>query len=177
MKPAKRFFSKKYVLLSFLLFLFWIILTSSHSLPSLAAGAVMSVLVAVFSGDIAFSAKEMPLYHMSRLRIFFLYVFFLIVEIFKANIAVARIVLQPSMPISPCIIRIPMMLKNDFAKVLYANSVTLTPGTLTVDVKEDSFVIHALTVECAESVSGCVIEAYSRALDMSASEAESGDRR
>jgi multicomponent Na+:H+ antiporter subunit E len=177
MKPAKSFFDKKYTVPALLLFVFWCILATSHSLPSLAVGVVMSVLVAVFSGNIAFSAQEMPLYHRNRLQIFFRYVVILVAEIFKANIAVARIVLHPSMPISPCFIRIPMMLKNDFAKVLYANSVTLTPGTLTVDVTEDFFVVHGLTVECAESVPGCVMEKYSRALDMPVSGVESGERK
>ena len=70
-------------------------------------------------------------------------------EIAKANWDVARIILKPSLPIKPRLMRIRASQKTDLAKVIYANSITLTPGTITLDVRDDKFLVHALSDEAA----------------------------
>jgi multicomponent Na+:H+ antiporter subunit E len=81
-----------------------------------------------------------------------LYVPWLLWEVVKANIDVARIILSPSMPISPRIIRVKVLQKTDFGLALYANSITLTPGTITLDVRDGAFLVHALTTDTAAGV-------------------------
>ncbi len=76
----------------------------------------------------------------------------LVLEIFKANVDVARRILSPSMPIRPSLIRVRASQKTDVMRVLYANSITLTPGTVTLEVEEDVLTIHALTDEAAAGV-------------------------
>lgn len=73
-------------------------------------------------------------------------------EIIKANIDVARRIVDPSMPISPTVIRVKAGQKTEVGKVMYANSITLTPGTVSVNVEGEEITVHALTREGAESL-------------------------
>jgi len=85
----------------------------------------------------------------------FLYSVWLIKEIVKANIDVARRVLSPRLPIRPQMIRVKSTQKTDLGRVIFANSITLTPGTVSVDMLDDQIVVHALTDEAAaEDASG-----------------------
>lgn len=68
----------------------------------------------------------------------------LVKEMFVANVQVARIVLSRSLPISPTVVHFRASQKTDLGRVIYANSITLTPGTITTDVEGDDFRIHAL---------------------------------
>ena len=61
-----------------------------------------------------------------------------------ANIAVIRIILSPKMEIQPCLVRFKTDLKSETNRVLLANSITLTPGTYTIDLNEDEYLVHAL---------------------------------
>jgi len=71
-------------------------------------------------------------------------------EIFKANIYVVKTSLRPELDIQPTMVRVPVSVKSDIARATFANSITLTPGTVTVDVEEDAFIVHALTPELAD---------------------------
>lgn len=73
----------------------------------------------------------------------------LLIEIIKANIDVTKRVLNPSMPISPTLFTLKTSQKTDIGKVLYANSITLTPGTVSVDVLDDEILVHGLSLEAA----------------------------
>ena len=85
----------------------------------------------------------------------FLYAVWLVKEIVQANIDVARRILNPSLPIRPKVIRVKATQQGDLGRVIYANSITLTPGTVSVDVEGDEIVVHALTEEAAaEDASG-----------------------
>lgn len=85
----------------------------------------------------------------------FLYAVWLVKEIVQANIDVAWRILKPSLPIRPKVIRLKATQQGDLGRVIYANSITLTPGTVSIDVEGDEIVVHALTVEAAaEDASG-----------------------
>ena len=71
-------------------------------------------------------------------------------EIIKANIAVVRAVLSPNLTVSPTLVRIPTPQKTDIGKVMFANSITLTPGTVSVDVQDDHILVHALLSEMSD---------------------------
>ncbi len=68
-------------------------------------------------------------------------------EIVKANVGVVRAVLAPDMKVSPTLTRIPTPQKTDMGKVMFANSITLTPGTVSVDIQDDHILVHALLSE------------------------------
>ena len=75
------------------------------------------------------------------------YYFWLFIEIVKANIQVVKAVISPNSEISPTLIKIPLRSHIDIAQTMFANSITLTPGTVSVDVKEDHILVHALLKE------------------------------
>ena len=74
-----------------------------------------------------------------------LYVPWLFKEIVVSNFQVARIICSPSLPISPEMLRVHSGPKTPLGQTLYANSITLTPGTITLDLRNDSILVHALT--------------------------------
>ena len=75
-------------------------------------------------------------------------------EIVKSAWAVTRIIVSPRLPISPVFVRVRPTQRAPLARVTYANSITLTPGTITIDADSDEFLVHALTVEGAEDLAG-----------------------
>ena len=75
-------------------------------------------------------------------------------EIVKANIDVARRVLAPKMAISPTMVRLASSQKSDLGLVIYANSITLTPGTISVDVEPGEILVHALSRDAARGLEG-----------------------
>jgi multicomponent Na+:H+ antiporter subunit E len=73
-------------------------------------------------------------------------------EITKANIDVARIILDPALPISPVMVNVPATQRTDVGKVIYANSITLTPGTVSVEVLDEKILVHAVTRDAADGL-------------------------
>ena len=73
-------------------------------------------------------------------------------QIVRANLAVARIIVDPRLPISPRLVRIQASQKTDLGLAIHANSITLTPGTLCLDVRQGTILVHALTREAAEEL-------------------------
>ena len=74
------------------------------------------------------------------------------VEIIKANLDVLKIILSPSLPATPTLVRVKASQKSDLGQVIYANSITLTPGTISVDVANGEILVHALTRSGAEEL-------------------------
>ena len=74
-----------------------------------------------------------------------LYLPWLLWQIVLANIDVARRILDPSLPISPSVRRIPCTQKSDLGRVIFANSITLTPGTISMEVTDNEILVHGLT--------------------------------
>ncbi len=75
----------------------------------------------------------------------------LIKEILKSNLTVARIILSPRLPISPTMRSVRASQRTDIGRVIYANSITLTPGTVSVHMADDEILVHALTRDGADS--------------------------
>ncbi len=83
-----------------------------------------------------------------------LYLPWLTWQIVKANLDVARRIVQPRMPVRPHVLKVRAGQRSDLGRVIYANSITLTPGTVTIGVSGDEFTIHALTDEAAAGIGG-----------------------
>ena len=131
-----------------LLFLFWIFL-SGHLEPLLLGLGVASVALTVFLSHRmnVIDHESYPMHLSSKFPGFFLYIFR---EIVKANIDVATRVLRwRGASISPQMIEIPQLQESDLGAVIYANSITLTPGTVTIKLSKDSLTVHALSKEAA----------------------------
>lgn len=85
-----------------------------------------------------------PYFTVPQTLAYFAWLFF---EIVKANVAVVRAVMAPDMKVSPTLTRIPTPQKTDMGKVMFANSITLTPGTVSLDIQDDHILVHALLSE------------------------------
>ncbi|MCF6355382.1 MAG: Na+/H+ antiporter subunit E [Candidatus Polarisedimenticolaceae bacterium] len=134
-----------------LLFLFWVFL-SGHLTPLLLGFGVASVALAVFLSKRmnVIDHESYPLHLSSQLPAFFLYIF---KEIIKANIDVVKRILQwQGSTISPQLLDIPVQQASDLGRVIYANAITLTPGTVSIELSQDTITIHALTEEAAQEL-------------------------
>ncbi len=142
-------------------FIVWIILTWAWPLKiqELIVGAVISMIVAIVFGDI-FTVKPWKLFQPSRHIYFLLYIPVFLYYCLKANFDVAYRVLHPRLPINPGFVKVKTNLKDETALTMLANSITLTPGTLTVDIKDGYIFVHWLNVK-AKDVKGAT-EAISK---------------
>jgi multicomponent Na+:H+ antiporter subunit E len=131
----------RYVTLFILSLIFWLLLTFEFTVPNIIVGAVSSIISALFFGRI-FITNIHKLLEPKRYFWFIIYLFIFIWECLKANIDVAYRVLHPAMPIRPGIVKVKTTLKSDMAKMLLANSITMTPGTISVDIIDDYLYIH-----------------------------------
>jgi multicomponent Na+:H+ antiporter subunit E len=80
------------------------------------------------------------------------YVPWLLLEIAKANIHVARVIWSPTMPLRRRLFSVPTSQASELGNAIYANSITLTPGTVALDVRRDTILVHALTQDSQEGL-------------------------
>jgi len=134
------------------LFLTWLLLSGVYE-PFFFFLAVLSCAITVYIAyrmDVV-DHESMPVHLSKRYPG---YVLWLLKEIVVANIDVAKCILARNMPIQPQVIHPKATQHDDLGKVIYANSITLTPGTFTMDIDGDVFAVHALTDAAAEGVLG-----------------------
>lgn len=143
---------KRTLTLLILLFVFWVILVQNFTAKDLLIGIFCSLGVALTSQLLLAGQMESLDMKMDQIIRFIYYLPYLLFEIVKANVDVAEIVLDPHLPISPVLVKFKFGLKEDLPQVTLANSITLTPGTLTVDVQDDTFYIHCLAEHHAEAI-------------------------
>ncbi len=131
---------KKLIDFIFLMFI-WVLLTWSLSAADLIAGALLAAIASFLFSDLL-PEEWMYLFNPRRLfwGLVYLPVFFW--HVIKSNLDVAYRVFHPEMPIRPGIVKVRTNLKNDLAKTFLANSITLTPGTLTVDCVDNYLYVH-----------------------------------
>ena len=140
----------KNLIISFLVILTgWFLLTWSLELKSVLIGVGLSALLSVLFCSHCTIFSEMKLTPKAFISTF-VYLFVFMVELVKANIDVTRRVLSPTLPINPGIVKVDTHLKSKMARLILANSITLTPGTFTLEVHDDAFYIHWIDVKHAE---------------------------
>lgn len=133
------------ILILSVLAVFWLLL-SGHYTPLLLGLGVASVLLVVWFQRRMDRIDREPI----GLRLgvgLLLYLGWLLWSVIKANIDLARRIWDPKLPVEPRWARLDTQVTTPLEKTLYANSITLTPGTLTTDVRDDHFMIHALSQE------------------------------
>ncbi|MFW5712493.1 MAG: Na+/H+ antiporter subunit E [bacterium] len=139
----KRVFAR-FIIFTFLLII-WLLLTYPFSLQELAAGAIVSLLIAIIA------AGSVPIFAEMRVgpraiswAIAYLFVF--LFELVRSNLDVAFRVLHPRLPIQPGIVKVRTSLGSRMGRLALANSITLTPGTITVETKGEYFYVHWIDV-------------------------------
>ncbi len=128
----------------------WLLLSGIYTPLITGFGVASCLLVALISRRMDVLDHEGHPIHLGPKIVF--YWAWLFVEIVKANIDVAKCVLFPKKHLQPSLFKVKASQKTDLGKVVYANSITLTPGTVTVDLHNDMVMVHALTEETAEGV-------------------------
>lgn len=138
----------------FILFGFWIILSGHFDLFHLSLGIISCALVSLLSGDLLFSEKTIRKTHLLQILRFLRYLPWLLYQVVLANLHVAFLVLHPKMMnrIDPHIIRFQTKLKSDLPLTTFANSITLTPGTITLLIHDGHFYVHAIDQKVAEDL-------------------------
>lgn len=130
-----------YLFVYLALFVFWWLLTGSGTLQELGAGALVALVATMAAGPhlkIFSGLRLEPAapYHLLR------YLGYFGVALIRANLDVARRVLSPSLPIRPALVEVRTELQSDLGRLILANSITLTPGTLSVDLRGDHILVH-----------------------------------
>lgn len=138
------------IIATILIFLFWFMLSGHTETLLIVLGILSSLLVVYLSQRMNIIDHESYPFHLSaRLLRYYPY---LAKEIIVANIDVIKRILKPGMSISPQVFTLPAEKQTDLSKVIYANSITLTPGTVTLDLSGNEMRIHALSKEAAEDL-------------------------
>lgn len=148
--------TKHFIALTLILFAFWVLLSGKIGVKYLSIGMV-TVLVSVWvtmpllrlpSGDGRryFYAFDFPYFKYA------FYWIYLLKEIVKASIDIAKVVLHPKMPINPHVVEFKRPMVHPLAHATLANSITLTPGTITMDIDEGVYTVHALTDGAADGL-------------------------
>ena len=132
-----------------ILFGFWLALSGHYTPLLLSFGVGSCVLVVYLCHRMdTIDHEGVPIHVLGRT---ILYVPWLLKEIFVANFEVAKVILDPKLPISPRFVVFHGSQKSDLGRAIYANSITLTPGTITTGVEGQDFEIHALRAADLES--------------------------
>lgn len=127
----------------------WLMIAGTLDIQTVLVGAVVSFFVALYTQKddpipLRLTLKTLPIW--ARLARHFLW------DLVVSNVMLARLLLSPKMKLNPRFIKIQQPLQDPILQTLYANSITLTPGTLTVLCEDDYLLIHCLTDEAVESL-------------------------
>lgn len=139
----------RFIVAALILSGFWLALSGHYTAFLLSSGAACVLLSLVGAHRLKLIGKEYPHYLLVGILTYFPW---LLVEILKSAWGVAKIILNPKLPISPTLLRVKTIQQTALGQVVYANSITLTPGTISVELMEGQILIHALTNDGAEGV-------------------------
>jgi multicomponent Na+:H+ antiporter subunit E len=158
---------KNWLVLFVVLMFIWILLNNSLQAGILIPGLIIALLISLFACRSCDVFADLNITPKSFAYTFvFLWVFF--VELVKSNLDVISRVLSPSLPINPGFVEVKTTLKSKYARMILANSITLTPGTLTVEVADESFFIHWINVESEdiEAASNKIVKKFEKYLEV-----------
>ena len=129
---------------------FWVLITWSFTVQELAAGAVVSLAVALFAGRFFIHEKAFWFFNPAKLFALIAYIPVFLVELIKANVDVAKRCFGGCKNVNPGIVKVPVNLQSEYGQSMLANSITLTPGTITMDITEEDgqtyYYIHWIDV-------------------------------
>jgi multicomponent Na+:H+ antiporter subunit E len=152
MKTGRQPFNFSAFLATFVILLgLWLVLSGHYDSFHITLGIICCGLVAFLSHDLLFPVFSWGTSFGVFFR-FMAYLPWLFYQIILANLHVAKMVLHPEMPINPRIIEFDSHLESNLAFTTLANSITLTPGTITVDILEGKYFVHALTDKVADDL-------------------------
>lgn len=146
----------KFAYVAVVLTIIWVALIYSPGismeafLQEFIAGVIVAVAIAAITAG-NFEGAGLRYFHPRRVAYFIAFLFIFLIEMIKANLNMAKIVLSPKLPVKPGIVEIETELKQPSARLFLGNAITLTPGTMTLDYKDNKAYIHWVYVESEDS--------------------------
>lgn len=146
--------------MSLIYFLLWIIFNGRVTFEIVIVGIIISILLDL-------TVKKFLRINFTTAKLFtflkllpdvIFYFIVLLIEIIKANISITRLVLASEIQVEPCLVKFTTPLKTLAARIALANSITLTPGTITVSLNGNELLVHALDREIADGLQGSIFE-------------------
>ncbi|MCK5662215.1 MAG: Na+/H+ antiporter subunit E [Thiotrichaceae bacterium] len=132
---------RRFIIASFILFIVWLLLVGTLNWSEIFVGIIVAMCTAWLSSSHLSFLDDFILNKTTPLHVLrYLYIFMF--ALLRANIDMAKRVLSPKLPINPALVEVQTQLKSPIGQLILANSITLTPGTLTVDVKDDRLQVH-----------------------------------
>jgi len=154
----------RFAVVACVLFGLWLLFSGMYAPLLLGLGALSCLFVtwvAQRMGLLTPEADSTPLHPLRCIA----YIPWFAWQVVKSNVDVALRILIPSRGISPRVLRVPSTQASDLLRSLYANSITLTPGTISINVTDDIITVHALSREGAEELEGGEMDARVSALE------------
>jgi len=136
----------KVIFSTVVLTLFYFVWTRTTNVNNILVTGILALAVSIIYRNYLVS----PILHPKKIGYSLLYIVILFIEIVKSNIDVALRVIKPVIPINPGIVTVKTKLKSRMGRLILTNSITLTPGTLTVDMIDDTLYIHWIDVKDKE---------------------------
>jgi multicomponent Na+:H+ antiporter subunit E len=149
-----------------ILLVIWLLLTWSLEWQEVAVGIIVALLAELMLGDI-FPSGAVKIFYPRRFFWLVIYAIVFLYYVVKANFDVAYRVLNLYLPIRPGIVKVRTKLQTDMARTFLANSITLTPGTLCVDVVDDHLYVHWINIvsEDAEEETAIIVHRFEQLLE------------
>lgn len=136
------------------LLIVWLIFVGSLTVKNLLIGIAVSGLLTFFCWKFMGYSTKKFVAGLGKAGKMFAYLWFLLKEIFASNIAVLKLIYAKEAP-EPRLVHFRSGLETEKARVILANSITLTPGTFTVGLEGDDFIVHALDKSLADGIESC----------------------
>jgi len=146
----------------------WLVFNGKVTLEIVLFGIGLSVAVYIFCWKFLDYSPKKELVALRILPQGIGYFFVLVVEVIKANFAAISLIVSPKYEVEPVLVTFHTDLKTDVARTVLANSITLTPGTITVELTDDEFKVHCLDKEMAEGLSDSVFVKLLRKMEETA---------
>ena len=139
-----------------LFFLIWVMFNGQLTAEIAAFGVVIAGVMYWFLCKFFNYKPQYDLFFLKKAPLLIRYLFTLIWEILKANLTVFKMIYCAEYELEPAVVRFKTDLRSTFARVILANSITLTPGTITVTLTDNEYMVHCLDKELAEGIASSV---------------------
>ena len=155
MDKMSRAHARNMAILFVLLLGLWLLMSGHYDVFHVSMGVLSSAVVVLLNAKLNkhyFLLENAAGYAAIRPGRVLLYIPWLIWQIVLASLQVARVVLDPKMPVDPSLVKFKSRYPNDLARVFLANSITLTPGTITLELNDGEYIVHALMDASASGI-------------------------
>ena len=146
-------------------FLIWVIFNGQFTPEIAVFGLIIAGLMYAFICKFMGYKPRADIIMAKKFFYLIQYVFILVKEIVKANFAVIRMITSSRYELEPAVVRFKTNLKSAPARIMLANSITLTPGTITVSLTGDEYVVHCLDKSLAEGINSSIFVTLLRRLE------------